>query len=299
MAIQVRKGNEADFDVNKMLPAEFAVCTDTGKVFVCTSAGNTKELASVEELQGILGASDEAYQAFQELMEQMDNDTVVTGLLADVSNLKTGNYTISFFEPEERGNIEPSDTVKTIFGKIRKVIADLAAVSFSGKYSSLVFTDIESVTAPSDENTMILDSSGTPQKITWANVFSTISDGIKAKILEWTFTNLGTTNKTIIGAVNELNMNIDYISFRALSGDYWISEFYTDANNIDRSVFGRIISGTITNVPYPEDWGIILALVNKKVNTQIQFCLEESHGLYIRIKTQNNWTEWKLAGKSV
>ena len=94
-------------------------------------------------------------------------------------------------------------------------------------------------------------------------------------------------------------MNIDYISFRALSGDYWINEFYTDANNIDRSVFGRIIGGTITNVPYPDDWGIILALVNKKVNTQIQFCLEESHGLYIRIKTQNDWTEWKLAGKSV
>lgn len=218
MAIQVRKGNEADFDVNKMLPAEFAVCTDTGKVFVCTSAGNTKELASVEELQGILGASDEAYQAFQELMEQMDNDTVVTGLLADVSNLKTGNYTISFSEPEERGNIEPSDTVKTIFGKIRKVIADLAAVSFSGKYSSLVFTDIESVTAPSDENTMILDSSGTPQKITWANVFSTISDGIKAKILEWTFANLTTTNKTIPGAINELNMKNANYEIRTISG---------------------------------------------------------------------------------
>ena len=53
MAITVRKGSENQFDVDKMLPGEFAVATDTGKVFVCTSAGKTKELASVEELKNI------------------------------------------------------------------------------------------------------------------------------------------------------------------------------------------------------------------------------------------------------
>lgn len=50
MAITVRKGYESQFDINKMLPGEFAVVTDTNRVFVCTSAGGFKELASVEDV---------------------------------------------------------------------------------------------------------------------------------------------------------------------------------------------------------------------------------------------------------
>ena len=88
MAITVRKGSEVQFDINKMLPGEFAVTTDTHKVFVCTSAGHTRELASVEELQQILDVSDEAFVAFQELINAMESNDVITGLLNDIEKLK-------------------------------------------------------------------------------------------------------------------------------------------------------------------------------------------------------------------
>lgn len=137
MAITVRKGYENQFDSNKMLPGEFAVTTDTHKVYVCMAAGISKELASVEELQSILGASDEAFQAFQELINAMESGTVITGLLTDVNNLKSGEYTISFSEAETRENIETTDTIKVIFGKIKKFFSSLAAVAFSGSYADL------------------------------------------------------------------------------------------------------------------------------------------------------------------
>lgn len=149
MAITVRKGIEGQFDINKMLPGEFAVTTDTHKVYICMAAGISKELASVEELQNILGASDEAFQAFQELLNAMESDTVITGLLTDVNNIKSGEYTISFAAAETRENIEPTDTLKVIFGKIKKFFTDLAEVALTGKYEDLSGTPTLSKVATS------------------------------------------------------------------------------------------------------------------------------------------------------
>ena len=42
------------------------------------AAGVSKELASVEELRNILDASDEAFEAFQELINAMEDGAVVT-----------------------------------------------------------------------------------------------------------------------------------------------------------------------------------------------------------------------------
>ena len=49
----------------------------------------------------------------------------------------TEESTVSFTEAEERTNIEATDNVKGIFGKVRKWFADLKAVAFSGSYSDL------------------------------------------------------------------------------------------------------------------------------------------------------------------
>lgn len=55
MAIQNRRGKEADFDPSKMLPGEFAVTTDgSRKVYAAFAPGDVKELASKEEVQGIV-----------------------------------------------------------------------------------------------------------------------------------------------------------------------------------------------------------------------------------------------------
>lgn len=144
MAITVRKGYESQFDINKMLPGEFAVTTDTHKVYVCMAAGVSKELASVEELRNILDASDEAFEAFQELINAMEDGAVVTGLLNDVSDLKSGNYTISFSEAEAVENIETTDTVKIIFGKIKKVFSSLSNVALTGKSVDVTYDNSNS-----------------------------------------------------------------------------------------------------------------------------------------------------------
>lgn len=49
----------------------------------------------------------------------------------------TEESTVSFTEAVERTNIEATDNVKGIFGKVRKWFADLKAVAFSGSYSDL------------------------------------------------------------------------------------------------------------------------------------------------------------------
>lgn len=55
MAIQVRRGANADFDASKMLPGELAVTTDgSRKAYVAFQAGDVKELASKEDVQEIV-----------------------------------------------------------------------------------------------------------------------------------------------------------------------------------------------------------------------------------------------------
>lgn len=51
MAIQTRKGPEKDFDPNKLLPGEFAGTTDTKRIFYAFAAGETKEMATYEDMQ--------------------------------------------------------------------------------------------------------------------------------------------------------------------------------------------------------------------------------------------------------
>ena len=51
MAIQTRRGPEKDFDPNKLLPGEFAGTTDTKRIFYAFAAGETKEMATYEDMQ--------------------------------------------------------------------------------------------------------------------------------------------------------------------------------------------------------------------------------------------------------
>lgn len=51
MAIQTRRGPEKDFDANKLLPGEFAGTTDTKRIFYAFAAGDTKEIATYEDMK--------------------------------------------------------------------------------------------------------------------------------------------------------------------------------------------------------------------------------------------------------
>lgn len=63
MAIQNRRGNESDFDPNKMLPGEWATTTDTEKVFMCFKPGKVRRMATYEDMVENIGEATEEIKA--------------------------------------------------------------------------------------------------------------------------------------------------------------------------------------------------------------------------------------------
>lgn len=129
MAIQNRRGNRVNFDANKMLSGEFAYVLDTGELFYCVSPGVVKTCATKEDLQQILTSTPDAYTALQELIADLENETVLSGILADISNLKSTKLAIigdsktnttTFAEASTLANINSAETHATLFGKIKK-----------------------------------------------------------------------------------------------------------------------------------------------------------------------------------
>lgn len=56
MAIQVRQGNEVDFDAEKMLPGEWAVSTDAKIVRMCFAQGVVARMATYEAFKEYIDA---------------------------------------------------------------------------------------------------------------------------------------------------------------------------------------------------------------------------------------------------
>ena len=120
--IQMRRGLESQFDVSKMLPAEFAVTTDTEKVHVAFSPGKTKQLMTVddalEEVQEkadeILATLPEDYMHLEEKVSSLSEDlryktkNLKSWNLADISKAKQGySYSSRIGSPLEQ--IENAD----------------------------------------------------------------------------------------------------------------------------------------------------------------------------------------------
>ena len=102
--IQMRRGLESQFDVSKMLPAEFAVTTDTEKVHVAFSPGKTKQLMTVddalEEVQEkadeILATLPEDYTQLEEKVSSLSEDLVnLTDFVTDKVELYSDGYSPS------------------------------------------------------------------------------------------------------------------------------------------------------------------------------------------------------------
>ena len=67
-------------------------------------------------------------------------------------------------------------------------------------------TDLAEKTSPADTDLFMAGNAGTAtlKKLKWSNMLA----AIKTKIAEWTFQTLNTSDKTIPGALNELNNNM-------------------------------------------------------------------------------------------
>lgn len=83
MAIQVRRGNEVDFDPSKMLPGEWAVSLDTRYVRMCFSPGIVLRMATYEafeadmaEIQSIMAEARTIEEAVARIQTEI-NDTAI------------------------------------------------------------------------------------------------------------------------------------------------------------------------------------------------------------------------------
>ena len=88
--IQMRRGLESQLDVSKMLPAEFAVTTDTEKVHVAFSPGKTKQLMTVDD------ALEEVQEKADEILETLPEDyTHLEEKVSSLSEEKVGSTNIT------------------------------------------------------------------------------------------------------------------------------------------------------------------------------------------------------------
>lgn len=84
MAIQVRRGNEVDFDPSKMLPGEWAVSLDTRYVRMCFSPGICLRMATYEafeadmaEIQSIVAEARTIQEAVARIQTEINNTAIV------------------------------------------------------------------------------------------------------------------------------------------------------------------------------------------------------------------------------
>lgn len=137
MAIQNRRGVANGLNTNKLVPGEFAVTTDTGKLCYCYAPGSVKWLATAEDLQAILDSTPAAYVALQQcILDLNSNPSELTNILSNISGLQSGKLdktgdskdnTVSFTEASTDTDITTGDTHATLLGKILKSIKTLRA----------------------------------------------------------------------------------------------------------------------------------------------------------------------------
>lgn len=121
MAIQVRRGNEVDFDPSKMLPGEWAVSLDTKYVRMCFSPGVCLRMATYEafeadmaEIQAILAEAKTIQEAVAKIQTEI-NDTAV--VVEDYSILAQ-SYAVGGTGTREN---EDSDNAKYYYEQTKQI----------------------------------------------------------------------------------------------------------------------------------------------------------------------------------
>jgi lysophospholipase L1-like esterase len=98
MAVTIRKGNQIDFDPNKLVPGELGLVLDAGELYFCYSAGNTKKLTTAEDVQALLDSTPDAYAALLQCIGDLNNNpSELTNILNNISALQSGKLDKSEF----------------------------------------------------------------------------------------------------------------------------------------------------------------------------------------------------------
>lgn len=151
-----------------------------------------------------------------------------------------------------------------------------------------LLTDLTAKDAPSDTDLVAVGNNGSSalRKLT----FASIANAIKTKLLTWTFTNLTTSSKTLPGAVNELNSNINHMNERVdrsiISGVSIPSGSFTTLATITVPSAGYYMIET--NVAFAAGSGIRILLVDStetNSNTAVNSVLHEGRSTAQKIRS--------------
>lgn len=121
MAIQVRRGNEVDFDPSKMLPGEWAVSLDTKYVRMCFSPGVCLRMATyeafeadMEQIKALLAEAESIEEAVANIQTEINDIAVVVEDYAIISK----SYAVGGTGKREN---EDSDNAKYYYEQTKQI----------------------------------------------------------------------------------------------------------------------------------------------------------------------------------
>lgn len=128
MAIQVRRGNEVDFDATKMLPGEWAVSLDTKYVRMCFAPGVCLRMATYEgfeedmaKIEAILKECQDIEEAITKIQAQINSVAIEVeefATSAEENALKSQSYAVGGTGTRENENI---DNAKYYYNQVKQV----------------------------------------------------------------------------------------------------------------------------------------------------------------------------------
>lgn len=177
MAIQVRRGNEVNFDPNKMLPGEWAVSLDTKYVRMCFSPGVCVRMATYEgfeedmaRIEAILEEAESIEEAIEQIQTEINTIAIEVenyAKSAEQSALEAKEYAAAAAESAEKAEAITGPVVSGLKGSaetdyrtgqvtitpenlgLGEVLGDIDALAqqfHTYVLPKMSFTDVEAIT---------------------------------------------------------------------------------------------------------------------------------------------------------
>ena len=188
-------------------------------------------------------------------------------------------------ESSEDTSCSEANDATTVSGATASQVAETAGSKRWNEYTSS--TDLDDT-----DELMILDTSAKANKRT---LLSKLADYVLGKLADKVFEKLETQNKTVIGALNELNSK-----GKIRAGK---NEFKGDLDTISTTTgelslywfFRSNITNGISDVETNTNYGTILTIPSTSNNYGVQFAFFNSseNSFYFRKKNGGTWNTWK------
>lgn len=140
MAIQMRRGNAANYDETKMLPGEFGVATDEKELYIAFGAGDSKRVLTEDDIQEV----DSSFDAYSE--NPVQNKVVKTALDAKAP-IASPTFTGTPKAPTAAAGTNNTQIATTAFVQQNAIVKNI----WTGKCTTTRSTQVKTVTLDNPE----------------------------------------------------------------------------------------------------------------------------------------------------